>query len=484
MSISRSRLGLGCVVLFLLPFAGIGLSSAGLAVQRAAAGNWQDALFLSIFALTFGGVGVGGIAAAVAGSRKLKDQEALESRHPDQPWLWREDWASGRIRDSNRSTALGAWIFAALWNLISLPAGYFGVHAALTQGKKEALLALLFPLVGTGLLVWAIRATIRYRKYGASSLQLATIPGAVGRTLAGTVSIPGSLRPPEGFLATLTCVRRVTTGSGKSRSTSEDTIWQEERRLPGTASRDPAGMATNVPVAFRIPPNAAVTDASAANDCVLWRLRLSADAPGVDYESVFEVPVFRTSASEQPLSAVERQLVPDPEELESYQQPSGSRIVVTTNRRGTEVLFPPARNVSAAVGLTSFTLVWIGAIALQIYLKVPLLFPIVFGVFGVLLVIGMLDLWLGVSRVTADAGSLTLATGYLYPGRERTFNGSEIAEVLAVMGMKAGATPYYDVVLVRRNGKKVRLGRGVRNKREAEWLAGMLKRELELGARS
>jgi hypothetical protein len=470
--------GTGCLVLFLLPFAAVGVVTAGLALQRVAAGNWQEALFFSLFGLTFGGVGLGGIAATLAGSRKLKEQAVLESSHPDEPWLWRQDWASGRIDDATRGTVLFAWIFAAFWNLISIPAGFFGVREAVERDNYAALAALLFPLIGIGFLVWAIRATIRYRKYGASHLRLSTIPGVVGRTLAGVVSLPNSLHPAAGFLATLICVRRVTTGSGKNRSTTEDILWQEERQLQGTASREPSGMVANVPVAFRLPPDAAATDASDADNCIVWRLRLSAEVPGVDYDSVFEVPVFRTAESDQPLTAADEQLTRDLTAEGTYEQPNESRIVVTTNRRGTEVLFPAARNPAAAAGLTMFTLLWLAVIAFQLYIKVPVFFPIVFGIFGVFLVIGMLDLWMGVSRVTVDRGMLTLATGYLHPGRERAVSASEISDVKAIMAMKSGSTPYYDIAVIRKSGKKLRAGRAVRDKREAEWLAGIIKRAM------
>jgi hypothetical protein len=478
MTQANTRWGLGCFVLFLLPFAAVGVVTAGLAVQRAVVGNWQEALFFGVFVLTFGGVGFGGIAAALAGTRKLKEQAVLETSHPDSPWLWRQDWASGRIDDATRQTVLTAWIFATFWNLVSISAGFFGVREAVERGNYAALAALLFPLIGIGLLVWAIRATIRYRKYGASHLRLSTIPGVVGRTLVGTVSVPNSLRPAEGFLATLSCVRRVTTGSGKSRSTSESILWQEQRQLPGPASRDPAGRVTSIPVAFRLPPDAIATDSSTPSNCVVWRLQLSAEVPGVDYDSVFEVPVFRTADSDQPLTPDEKQLTPNPVAEGTYQQPPGSRIVVTTNRRGTEVLFPAARNPAAAASLTMFTLLWLAAIAFQLYIKVPVIFPIVFGIFGVFLVIGMLDLWLGVSRVTADRGLLTLATGYLHPGKERTVSASEISDVKALMGMKSGSTPYYDIAVIRTNGKKLRAGRAVRDKREAEWLAATIKKAI------
>jgi hypothetical protein len=145
--------GLGCLVLFLLPFAGIGVFTAIQALQRAAAGNWKEALFLGLFGLTFGAVGIGGIAAALAGTRKLKEQSALESRYPDRPWLWRQDWASGRIMDTGRRTVVFAWIFTIFWNLVSLPAGYFGLRTALKEGEYIGFLGLLFPTVGAGLLV-------------------------------------------------------------------------------------------------------------------------------------------------------------------------------------------------------------------------------------------------------------------------------------------------------------------------------------------
>jgi hypothetical protein len=472
------NLGVGCLILFLVPFASVGAFTAVMAVQRAAARNWTEALFYGLFGVTFGGVGFGGIAAALIGRRKLREQAALEARYPESPWLWRSEWASGRIVDSGRATMFMAWVFAAFWNLVSFPTGFLGVRAAIQEGKPAALLALLFPLVGIGLLVWAVRATLRYRKYGVSRLELSTIPGVIGRTLTGMVRAPASMQADDGFQVTLSCVRRVTTRSGKNSSTSESILWQEERRVMGEPSRTAAAMETHIPVAFRLPADAVACDDTDPNNRVLWRLQLSAVVPGVDYAAQFEVPVFRTSASDQPLSAEEERITQDPLAGTAYQQPAASRIVVTSNRRGTEVLFPAARNPGVATGVTFFLLLWLGCIALQLYFRAPLVFPIVTGLIGLLIVISVLDLWLGVSRVTADSGSLAWATGYLFPGRERTLRASEVADVVASIGMQAGTTVYYDVAVVRKNGKKIRVGRSVRDKREAEWLAGMIKKAM------
>ena len=87
----------------------------------------------------------------------------------------------------------------------------------------------------------------------------------------------------------------------------------------------------------------------------------------------------------------------------------------------------------------------------------------------------MLDLWFQVSRVRVEPGTLTWARGYFFPGEERAIAASDVADVIAAIGMQAGTTVYYDVAVVRKNGKRVKLGHSVRDKREAEWLAGMIK---------
>jgi hypothetical protein len=467
------------MALFLLPFAGFGAFAGWQGLRRAAQGNWREALYFMLFAVVFGGVGFGGYALALLGKRKLQEQESLKARHPAEPWLWQKDWASGRVDDASRLSMWGACAFAVLWNLVSIPAGYAGVRAAWYENNKAGMIALLFPLAGMGLLMWAVRTTVRLKKYGTARFELSTLPGVIGHTIAGTVRVPSLLEPVEGFYTVLCCVRRVTT-QGKNSSTTESILWQEERYIRGEQSRDAAGMATRIPIAFRIPADAPPCDSSNPNDRVLWQLKLSASVPGVDYASVFEVPVFRTPASERPLSEDEDRLTHDQLVPSNYRQPAGSRISVTNSLRGVELYFAAARNLGAATGGTIFTTLWIGIVWFLIQVKAPLLFPIVFGLFGLLLLYGTLQLWLGVSRVTANTNTVTVASGYLSPGRERSLSPGEISDISTAIGMQAGSTPYYDLTIVLKNGKKVIAGRSVRDKREAEWLAITMKKALGL----
>jgi hypothetical protein len=361
-----------------------------------------------------------------------------------------------------------AWIFSAFWNLVSIPGTVAAVREVVRGGNRLALLVLLFPAAGLGLLVWAVRATLRYRRYGSSRFDLATRPAIVGHVLEGTVRTPSDLRPPEGYHVVLSCIRRETTGSGKNRSTTERVLWQDERRTMGGAAR--------LPVAFAIPHDVLPCDPGSAGDPVLWRLAVTGEVPGVDYSATFEVPVFRTSASDAPLTDEDRAVAAASIVPADYRQPADSRIQVSTTRRGTEIYFPPARNTGFAVGISSFTALWMGAIALTIVLHAPLLFPIVFGLFGLLLVFMVLDAWLGVTRVTAGDGQVTVATGWLVPRRERTLRAADISTVTARIASQQGTTPYYDITIETKAGKRVAAGRAVRDKREAEWLAATLMR--------
>ncbi|HEX6104192.1 MAG TPA: hypothetical protein VFZ26_01330, partial [Gemmatimonadales bacterium] len=160
------------------------------------------------------------------------------------------------------------------------------------------------------------------------------------------------------------------------------------------------------------------------------------------------VPVFRTAASDTPASGSEPGTPEEPFLPADYRQAPQSRIRATHQPGRYRDPFP------------------VGA---------PILFVIVFGLFGLLILWGVLELWL---RVTAEPGSLVLASGYLSPARERRFPAVEIADVRARIGMQAGGTPYYDLVVVRRDGRTTAAAHGIRDKREAEWLAAALKRAL------
>ncbi|UCC72772.1 MAG: hypothetical protein JSV86_20860 [Gemmatimonadota bacterium] len=470
-----NAVGYGCFVVFLTPFCAVGIFAAFKALQAAFAAEWGDAGLFLIFALAFGGVGFALLAALIHGRKKQRELDRRQEEHPSEPWLWRSDWAAGRIEESSRRTMFAAWAFAGFWNLIAYPASIAAIlQGYFEEGQRAALLALAFPLAGAGLLIWAIRATVRYRKFGISVFRMAGVPGVIGRKLEGVVLTNTQVRPDDGFHITLTCVNRITTGSGKSRSTKEMTLWQDERTLRHVGHV--GGRATAIPVLFRLPPDARQTDNADPNNEVVWRLEARATVPGVDYDARFDVPVYRTPESDIPLPSEEEEALDSL--VREYRQPPDSRIVVTQHVRRTEIYFAPARNPGAATGVTIFFLIWTAITVALPRLGAPIIFPIVFGLFDVLLFIAVFQLWLGSTRVVLTHGAARISHSPL--ARTRTISADDIDDVTLKIGMQAGNRPYYDIQIVRSDGKKLYAGRSIRDKREAEWLVERMKEALGL----
>ncbi len=457
------NLSIGCATAFLLPFCAVGVGTAVGSVRALLAHDLYNAGFLAIFALVFGGVGFTLLTLAWRGKGAAEATARRRQAMPDQPWRWRPDWEQGRIEDSSRS---GAWVAAAgafVWNLISWPSAFLAFHKGVPKNQPGVYVILLFPAIGVLLLVSALRAAIRRAKYGTSVLQLRPSPGVVGRALQGAVAV--RMQPPAGgFRVTLSCIRRERTGSGKNSSVSERVLWQDVAE--SVAPRREGADRLAVPVGFRLPADVAPTDPITGDNRVLWRLQLHADTPGVDYDSAFEVPVFHTRDSDEPLPP-DADLPPVPPLV----QPAHSKILVTTRGAATAIHFPAARNIGAALGVTAFLGLWTGAMYLILAFHAPIIFPIVFGLFELILVFIALSVWLTATDVTLEPGALTVRSGYFGAGRPRTIRAADVREVKVETGMQAGTTPYYDLKLVDATGRTTPVGTMIRDRHEAEWLA-------------
>src|SRR5689334_3231302 len=191
--------GLGLFGLFLLPFCGFGLWAGYMSLGHALAGDWNEAGYALLFCLVFGGIGFGLLGVVAFGRTTVAATLERAHAHPDEPWLWREDWAAKQSRDATRSGMWSGIAFAVLWNLISIPAAAMVLRSELPKGNHLALLGLLFPLVGVGLAISAARRTLQYRRFGASTLDLERVPIPVGHPLVGTVRAAIATPPADGF---------------------------------------------------------------------------------------------------------------------------------------------------------------------------------------------------------------------------------------------------------------------------------------------
>lgn len=128
-----------------------------------------------------------------------------------------------------------------------------------------------------------------------------SIPGIIGGKLEGTVQTRLKEIPKKGFSIILSCVlltriehQYYDKGSKRTRTEiRKQVLWQDEQKV----SRDKIEIGLggiSVPVSFSIPSESEETDLFWGEDQKIeWYLIVSAELPGVDYESEFEVPVFK-----------------------------------------------------------------------------------------------------------------------------------------------------------------------------------------------
>ena len=225
------------------------------------------------------------------------------------------------------------------------------------------------------------------------------------------------------------------------------------------------------------------TDKRNPGNAFVWILEALADVPGVDYHDVFEVPVFRT---QQTPTQVEAEKFAAPVPTQTITRPEVAAIAVRPAGEGTEFYFQAARNKNFAVSTTAFLLVF-SAITFLLILRAPFIFPLAFGFFALLLLYITVQLWFGTTRVVISNSSLSVQAGLLGGGKVQRVALADIASIGdRITSQQGGATgiPYYDIELTLRNGKKLTLGRGVRDKHETEWLVAEMRRLAGVQAKS
>src|SRR5207302_4178812 len=289
------------LTLFGLPFlcGGLAFIYAQL-VSRRNFDTFQLALGIMV-ASVFVFIGGGLIYAAFRGYALLKQQAARMEANPLSPWLWRTDWASRRAESRNKKSEITDWVICILCNIITLPVAANLVQKMVRANDHRVFLVLGFSSLGLILLVNALRATIRHRRFGDTYFEFDALPFLPGEKVSGRIHLKFETRAEHGIDLKLSCVRKIVSGTGDSRSTTKVVLWQADQNVPvGALQPGPVGRA--IPVDFSVPADSSVTDLDNPNDQVLWVLHAQDDVPGVDYSDDFEIPVFRAAATSAPAS--------------------------------------------------------------------------------------------------------------------------------------------------------------------------------------
>ncbi|MDH3718942.1 MAG: hypothetical protein OES79_12555, partial [Planctomycetota bacterium] len=256
----------------------------------------------------------------------------------------------------------------------------------------------------------------------------------------------------------------------KNRSTSERVVWQDVQQLERELAEHDLSQSV-IPIQFQIPYESRETSDENPSSKIIWRLEVRAAVTGTDYAAAFDIPVFKTSESSPDFQMDTSAIDQYRKERKPAQVLADSGVRVEHMAGGKRWMFPPARHIGSALGLTLFLLIWLGAIVLMIHLGAPLFFPIIFGLFGLLLVWGVLDLWLWCCRIDGGSGSLTVTSGILGLRKTRAFTADQIDSIQPTLGMQMGNKLFYGLKLATRDGAKHTIGKRLLIRSDAELLA-------------
>lgn len=396
-------------------------------------------------------------------------------------WRSRADWASGRIESTHAETAIAQIVFGGLFVVAGvIMLGTIVVRLDVPLAVKA--FAVLPALLGAALVRSGVRLRRQLAAHGKPLLALRTVPGEIGFEVGGRIVFPAAADELVGreFRVTLRCVHRVVSGTGKNRSTRDTERWRDEAVL--RAARGPEDVAYADWTA-RVPIDREPTRLTPRDDRILWLLDVHAAGAGGTQLAAFEVPVVRTErteaalggespetfGSELPVAGLAPRRPDDRSGIGVDERNGALTVQVAANR------LPRLTRLLAALGIGL-----LGACVLLLMLDgVPLLLPVVFGVFAALVLVSAAISGLRSARLDVTREGLVFRQTLLGMQHERLVRRAEIASVGTRVNAVMDQRELRQLFVLTPEGRRIALFGGIDGEAEAAWLSEAVQRSLD-----
>jgi hypothetical protein len=236
-------------------------------------------------------------------------------------------------------------------------------------------------------------------------------------------------------------------------------------------------MGTRVPFQFATPPDSHPTDDQDFYNRFLWRLTASAELPGVDYASQFDLPVFQTGerADGSEFAAFEQR---HRVEAARHEVRPTTGVEITKLTGGGEQFRIHAKKTFGGVFRSLlFLAVWNAAIVAMIHFEAPWGFPAVFIAIDLLIIVASVDYFFGRSTVDVDGNGVRLRKQWLaFSAKEKSY---APAAIESIDGTTAGPnSKSFGVTLKLRDGDTQLLGSNLPDRESADTVAAKMMADL------
>jgi hypothetical protein len=143
---------------------------------------------------------------------------------------------------------------------------------------------------------------------------------------------------------------------------------------------------------------------------------------------------------------------------------------------GKEYLITAARNLSTGIGSGVMAAGLLGIVAALVMAGAPAIFPMIVGIFSLILLFGLLQMSFGETAFVVEEGSLAIRHSLFGIMSGKRIPCSDIERATVREGGRAGSARFHAIVVVRRGGREIRSMGLVRSRQHAEWLASEIER--------
>jgi hypothetical protein len=244
--------------------------------------------------LLFAGIGGFVVANGVRGLQRARRRRRLLEQNPLEPWLADHPWTGQRVPAERRGGLFHQLGCLVVTCLFVAPIHWF----AFVSGKAPLIVKIIAGALDLAPFVLVFSLALEHWKrlrWGRAHLELDRFPVHVGQRLHARL-VPARRLAAGKLELTLLCVEERhelrQSGGGKKSNVVVAYAHHEARQSVDLATSAGDG----VGVVFELPRDAPGTRLS-HDPPTYWELRATADTPGIDFEEVFLLPIYRAGES-------------------------------------------------------------------------------------------------------------------------------------------------------------------------------------------
>jgi hypothetical protein len=224
----------------------------------------------------------------------------LKRKYPGECYRWDYPWDKEGASDKSKSV-LRSWLIAMLMFAFAVPLNVATYANASNPTMQTVVSGLIGGLLDLALLVHIVRSiykSVRFLRYGSSRVKFAHFPYSLTEKIELTLLEASRLQGCTKIEAKLRCVEeRLVVESIGQRLVEHlvaHQLYAETQQLKPLASNQ-----DRIKLCFQAPGDARLST-DLEDDCPrYWELEIRAELPGVDYNSVFLLPIYARTADLQ-----------------------------------------------------------------------------------------------------------------------------------------------------------------------------------------